>query len=94
MSDVYRKYKYTLDQEVLKEYANDIIIELEKYMKNRKISFDDESNATTVLYRQLVRLEANIVDFENDDSRKIADISGFLMYMNKYVQLLRTEVSL
>lgn len=88
MSTVFEDYKYTLDQEVLKELASDIVIDLSKYLRRNNISITDKEHDTVVLLWNLIELKNGIVDFENDDKQKIADIRGYLLYINKYVQIL------
>lgn len=77
-------YELTLRQEVLNEQAANIACEIMTYMISCGIDSNDEAHPVSALLRQLFDAKRAITGPECDNMEKLAEISGYLRFVEDY----------
>lgn len=83
-------YELTLRQEILNEKAANLACEIMQLMIASGIDSSDESNALSAMLRQLFVVKSSIVSYGLGDADALTEISGYLHYLDEYLEALRS----
>ncbi len=82
-------YELTLRQEVLNEQAANLACDIMTYMISIGVDSSDESHPISALLRQLFDAKRAITGPECDSMEKLAEISGYLCFIEDFFARLR-----
>lgn len=82
-------YELTLRQEILNEQAANIACEIMSFMIEQGIDSSDATDPIAALLRQLFEVKKSITGPQCDSMRALEEVSGYLRYTERYLELLR-----